>query len=84
MRTLPLRVERMTANAMTLAAHLDQHPGIERVLYPGLAGHKHHQLASRQMSGGYGALMSFLIDGDPIRDKLTVAKLINGGKSAVA
>ena len=63
MRTLPLRMERMTANAMALAAHLNAHPGIERVLYPGLPDHPGHELAARQMTG-FGSLMSVLVQGD--------------------
>lgn len=63
MRTLPLRVERMSASALDLAQRLQAHPGVERVLYPGLPGHEGHDVAARQMTGGYGSLMSVLIAG---------------------
>lgn len=63
MRTLPLRVERMCANAQVLAEFLEAHDGIEAVLYPGLSGHRDHEVASRQMVGGYGYLMSVLVRG---------------------
>ena len=63
MRTLPLRMERMCANAMALADVLSAHPGIEAVFYPGLAGHAGHAVAARQMQGGYGYLMSVLVQG---------------------
>lgn len=74
MRTLPLRVAKMTENAMALAAHLDGHPGIERVLYPGLPTHPGHELAARQMTG-FGSLMSVLIQGDLARALDVVGKL---------
>lgn len=64
LRTLALRVERMNANAMTVATFLDSHPGIEAVLYPGLSGHPQHTLAKAQMQGGFGSLMSVQVKGD--------------------
>jgi len=63
LRTLALRVERMNKNAMALAEHLEAHPGIEAVLYPGLTSHAQHALAKDQMTGGYGSLMSVLVKG---------------------
>lgn len=64
MRTLALRVERMSANALTLATYLRDHPAVEAVLYPGLPGDPGHALASQQMQGGFGGLLSVLIKGD--------------------
>ena len=58
MRTLPLRVERMSQNALTIAEHLAAHPKVERVLYPGLPSDPGHALAQSQMSGGFGGLLS--------------------------
>ena len=63
MRTLALRVERMSENAMAVARHLEAHPKVESVLYPGLASHEGHAVAARQMKGGYGSLLSFLVKG---------------------
>lgn len=63
MRTLPLRVEKMCANAMRIAEFLSEHPEVEDVFYPGLPSHEGHALAARQMTGGYGFLMSFLVKG---------------------
>ncbi len=63
MRTLPLRMERMCENALAIAEHLEGHGKVEAVWYPGLASHEGHALASEQMSGGYGYLMSFLVNG---------------------
>lgn len=62
-RTLPLRVERMSATALALAQRLAAHPAVEGVLYPGLAAHPGHALAARQMRGGFGALLSCLVRG---------------------
>ena len=75
MRTLPLRVERMCANAQQLATHLVAHPMIEAVLYPGLATHPDHAIASKQMTGGYGCLMSVLVRGDKARALQVLGRL---------
>ncbi|QUJ77304.1 PLP-dependent transferase [Sulfitobacter albidus] len=63
MRTLPLRMERMSANAQALAEYLADHPRVEAVLYPGLPTHPGHDLAARQMCGGFGPLLSFVVRG---------------------
>jgi cystathionine gamma-synthase len=63
MRTLYVRMERASATAMTLATKLSAHPGVERVLYPGLASHPGHEIAARQMQGGFGAMLSILVRG---------------------
>lgn len=62
LRTLPLRVERINANALALAAWLEAQPGIDRVFYPGLPSHPQHALAQRQMTG-YGAVIAFSVKG---------------------
>ncbi len=59
-KTLPLRLERHSANALTLAHWLEDHPAVERVLYPGLPSHPQHDLARRQMQGGGGMIAAFL------------------------
>ena len=59
LRTLALRVERHCENARRVAAYLAQHEAVERVLYPGLESHPHHELAARQMSD-FGGMVSFL------------------------
>lgn len=76
LRTLALRVERMNANSMALAKHLENHPKVDKVLYPGLASHDGHALATAQMSGGYGSLMSVLVKGDK-QDALTATGALN-------
>ncbi len=57
MRTLFARVERQSATAADLAARLEA-GGRVKVLYPGLASHPGHEVARRQMRGGFGAMMS--------------------------
>jgi cystathionine gamma-lyase len=66
LRTLPLRMERHQESAMKIAAFLEAHPLVERVLYPGLASHPQHALAKRQMNG-FSGLMSFVPKLDPPR-----------------
>ena len=63
MRTLHLRVERASANAMAIATHFEGHPAIEQVLYPGLASHPGHATARRQMDAGFGAMISVRVKG---------------------
>jgi cystathionine gamma-synthase len=59
LKTLAVRMERHCANARSVAAFLDEHPAVERVLYPGLPGHPGHEIAARQMSD-FGGMISFL------------------------
>jgi cystathionine gamma-synthase len=61
MRTLFVRVERQSATALELARRLETLPGV-RVLYPGLPSHPGHDVARRQMRGGFGAMMSIRVD----------------------
>ena len=63
MRTLPLRVKQCSANALYLAERLERHPGVEQVLYPGLPSHPQHELARRQMQGGFGGMLSIRVTG---------------------
>lgn len=62
LRTLPLRVERQCATALALARHLEGHPAVARVHYPGLASHPQHALAKRQMKAS-GGVLSFELAG---------------------
>jgi cystathionine gamma-synthase len=61
-RTLALRLERAQRNAMTLAQRLEQHPGVEKVRYPGLPSHPTHEVAKRVLDG-YGSMISFDVKG---------------------
>jgi cystathionine beta-lyase/cystathionine gamma-synthase len=60
--TLPLRMERHSRNALRVARFLEEHPRVERVLYPGLESHPHHGLAGRQMKG-FGGMVAFRLRG---------------------
>ena len=62
MKTLALRMERHCSNALALAHHLEKHPAVERVNYPGLSSHPDHALAQRQMKG-FGGMLSFELKG---------------------
>ena len=62
MRTLFPRVERQSATALELAQRLERLPGV-RVLYPGLPSHPGHQVARRQMHGGFGGMLSVRLAG---------------------
>jgi cystathionine beta-lyase/cystathionine gamma-synthase len=61
--TLPLRVQRHNANALALASWLERHPAVSRVSYPGLPSHPQHELAKRQMPGGFGGMVCFDLKG---------------------
>ena len=62
-KTLALRMERHCSNALTIAQFLEKHPKVERVFYPGLASHPQHALAKRQMTGGYGGIVTAVLRG---------------------
>lgn len=63
LKTLALRMERHCANAQALAEWLERHPAVARVNYPGLPTHPDHELAKRQMRGGFGGMLSFELKG---------------------
>lgn len=58
-KTLHLRVERHCFNGQKVAEFLEQHPLVEKVLYPGLVSHPQHDLAKKQMPKGFGGMVSF-------------------------
>jgi methionine-gamma-lyase len=60
--TLPLRMKQHCQSALQVAQFLESHPKVERVFYPGLASHPHHDLAARQMSD-YGGMLTFRLKG---------------------
>lgn len=57
-KTLALRMERHCANALAVAQFLESHPRVARVRYPGLPSHPQHALARRQMTGGFGGIVT--------------------------
>ena len=67
MRTLSIRVERASANAMAIARHFENHPEVEQGQYPGLESHIDHDIAKRQMNGGFGGMMSIRVKGGGAR-----------------
>jgi cystathionine gamma-lyase len=63
-KTLELRVREQSRTAMELAEWLAKHPQVTRVLYAGLPSHPGHEIAKRQMNGGFGAMLTFELKGD--------------------
>ena len=63
MRTLLLRYERATENAMAIARYLEGHALVEQVMYPGLPSHPGHEIAKRQTQGMYGGMLSIIVKG---------------------
>jgi len=62
-KTLGIRMQQHCQNALKIAQWLEQHPKAEKVIYPGLPSHPQHDLAKRQMIGGFGGMISFVIKG---------------------
>ncbi len=62
MKTLELRIHRQSESALKIAHHLESHPQIRQVFYPGLESHPQHDLAKSQMSA-FGGILSFSIRG---------------------
>ena len=75
-RTLPLRVERMSQNAQAVAEFLQSHDAVAQVFYPGLPDFEGHSVAKRQMAGGFGSLLSFCVKGGAV-EALRVAGQLN-------
>jgi len=63
MRTLFPRVERACRSAQHIAECLAKHPRVREVLYPGLPGYRGHEIAARQMTGGFGGMLSIRVAG---------------------
>ncbi len=63
MRTLHLRVRHQSNAAMAIAQHFAKHQRVASALYPGLASHPGHEIAKRQMSSGFGGMLSIRVHG---------------------
>lgn len=63
MRTLFLRVRNASQSAMAIAEHFENHEALAAVLYPGLESHPAHEIAKKQMHGGFGGMLSFRVKG---------------------
>jgi cystathionine gamma-synthase len=75
MRTLHLRAAAQAAAAQTLAERLSAHPNVARVLYPGLPQHPGHDVAARQMEGGFGFMLSIQVTGGESAAIATAARV---------
>jgi cystathionine beta-lyase/cystathionine gamma-synthase len=62
LKTLAVRMKEHCKNAEAIAKHLEKHPAIEKVIYPGLSSHPQHQLAKSQMDG-FGGMVSIVLKG---------------------
>ena len=76
LRTLHIRYEQCSKNAMDFATHFAKYPDIQTVLYPGLPDHPGHKTAAHQMQNGFGGMMSVLVNGSQTR-ALEMAKAAN-------
>ena len=63
LKTLALRVQRQNESAIKIAQFLEGHPAVAQVFYPGLASHPQHEIARKQMPGGFGGMLSFVLHG---------------------
>ncbi len=70
MATLPIRMKAHEEGAMTLAGFLEAHPKVTRVIYPGLASHPQHELATRQMANFSGMLTFQVADGEALAERM--------------
>jgi cystathionine gamma-synthase len=75
LRTLDLRVRAASDNAMELASRLSNHAAVSAVLYPGLPHHPGHDVARRQMKGGFGGMLSIRVRGGPEAAIATAARV---------
>jgi len=75
LRTLDVRVRTEAASATALAERLARHPRVATVLYPGLSSHPGHAIAARQMSGGFGAMLSIRVKGGEAAAIATAAEV---------
>ena len=90
LKTLHLRMRAHEANAIALAAFLEAHDEVDRVIYPGLPSHPQHAVAARQMSG-FGGMLSFELRGDLARAErfvdttqvFTLAESLGGVESLI-
>ena len=75
MRTLALRFERCSENAMKIAEFLECNEKIDQVMYPGLPNHPSHKIARKQMKNGYGGMLSILVKGGSDAAKIVASSV---------
>jgi cystathionine beta-lyase/cystathionine gamma-synthase len=83
METLPLRMKQHEANARALAEFLLEHPGVQRVMWPGLQVHKGHGIAEQQMRN-FSGLLSFAVSGNGIATARQLAERLRVVSYAVS
>ena len=83
MRTLFVRVRRSSETALAIARHLDGHPALKAVLYPGLPSHPGYEVTRRQMSGGFSGMLSIRVANGEV-DAMAVAGAVRVFKRAVS
>lgn len=74
-KTLHVRMERHCANAMAVARHLEAHPKVERVIYPGLESHPQHAVAKKQMRRGFGGMVTIYLKGGLAESRAMLEKV---------
>ena len=91
LKTLALRMEKHCANTLRIAQFLETHPNIAKVYYPGLTSHAQHALAKRQMTHGFGGIVTFVLKGGLIEVRhflsrcqlFTLAESLGGVESLI-
>ncbi len=63
LKTLSVRMRRHSDNGLVVARYLETHPKVSSVTYPGLESHPRHEVAARQMKGGFSGMISFELEG---------------------
>ncbi|MEJ7611904.1 MAG: aminotransferase class I/II-fold pyridoxal phosphate-dependent enzyme [Ferruginibacter sp.] len=81
--TFPIRFAAQCSTAVAIAAFLEDHAAVEKVFYPGLVSHTNHALATKQMSNGYGSIISILVKGSE-RDAFDFAAKLSLFKHATS
>jgi O-acetylhomoserine (thiol)-lyase len=75
LETLPLRIQRHSANALAVAQWLAEDPRVEWVSYPGLESHPEHRNAARYLTGGFGGVLTFGIKGGHVAAKALIDRV---------
>ena len=78
LETLHLRMARHSENALAVARHLEQHPAVTWVRYPGLESHPTHAAAARYLGGGFGGVLTFGVRAASADDAERVARAVIG------
>lgn len=60
---MEVRMKRHCESAQAIAEYLEKHPKVEKVYYPGLKSHEGHEIAAKQMHGGYSGVIAFEVKG---------------------